>query len=92
MRKLVLFFIFTYFSALCIAQTYKSVSYTHLDITQIEKNEIYKVPVGKIVNLNDNINIMQEAKIYIAGTLVISEKNSFQNHKEAKFIILSKEQ
>lgn len=62
------------------------------DITKIEKNEIYKVPVGKIVNLNDNINIMQEAKIYIAGTLVISEKNSFQNHKEAKFIILSKEQ
>lgn len=62
------------------------------DITKINKNEEYKVSTGNMVNLNDNINIMEGGKIYIAGTLNISAKNAFQNHKDAKFIILSKEQ
>lgn len=62
------------------------------DITKINKDEKYKVSAGNMVNLNDNINIMEGGLIYIAGILNISEKNAFQNHKNAKFIILSKEQ
>lgn len=62
------------------------------DIKKIDKGEIYKVSAGKITELPDNINIMENAKIYIAGTLSIPEKHSFQNKDDAKFIILSKEQ
>lgn len=61
-------------------------------ITKINKDEKYKVSAGNIVSLNDNINIMEGGMIYIAGTLVISEKNAFQNKEDAKFIVLSKEQ
>lgn len=62
------------------------------DIKKIDKGEIYKVSAGKMTELPDNINIMENAKIYIAGTLSIPEKHSFQNKDDAKFIILSKEQ
>lgn len=62
------------------------------DITKIDKNESYKVSAGNTVTLNDNINIMEDAKIYVAGALIISANNSFQNHKDAKFIVLSKQQ
>lgn len=59
--------------------------------TKIDEDEKYKVPAGRIVKLNETINIMQDAKIYIAGTLIISDKE-FQDHKDAKFIVLSKKQ
>lgn len=61
------------------------------ETTEIKKEEKYKVSAGKIVELNEKINIMQDAKIYIAGTLIISD-NEFQNHKDAEFIVLSKKQ
>lgn len=61
------------------------------ETTEIKKEEKYKVSAGKTVKLNEKINIMQDAKIYIAGTLIISD-NEFQNHKDAEFIVLSKKQ
>lgn len=60
------------------------------DTNKIGKEEIYKVSAGKTTKLPDNINIMEKAKIYIAGTLVIPEKHSL--NKDAEFIVLSKKQ
>lgn len=62
------------------------------DMSKLEKGKQYKIPAGKVVNLNDNINISEKAEVYIAGTLVISDNKAFQNHKDAKFIVLNEKQ
>lgn len=61
------------------------------EITEIKKEEKYKVSAGNTVKLNEKINIMQNAKIYIAGTLIIPD-NKFEKHKDVEFIVLSKKQ
>ncbi len=62
------------------------------DTKKLEKETQYKIPAGKTVNLNDKINIAEDAEVYIAGTLVISDNDAFQNHKDAKFIVLNENQ
>lgn len=61
------------------------------ETTEIKKEEKYKVPVGKIVELNEKIKMGKKAKIYVAGTLIVPDKTQL-NHDEAEIIVLSKKE